>query len=130
MEWQLFKQSLDREQEERDAKEGKSFRRRIFRKKAEQKSPQWRVDAKAGQPLGIEDIIASVDDVRSYWESKPRLAHGKAQSGFHNFCKTVHAHSNLMKCLPEQSQYLSVFCGVTTTLIKVRKIPNRDLNLP
>lgn len=128
-EWQLFKQSLVREQQERDARKQRSFRRRIFKKNAEQKNPHWRVDSKAGQPLGIEDIIASVDDARSYWESKPRLAHGKAQNGFHTFCKTVDAHSNLMKCLPEQSQYLSVFCGVTTTLIKVRTILCWDLKL-
>lgn len=118
-EWQLFQQTLDQEQQKREVIYKKSLRQRFSKKKDRKIGPIWRVDAKAGQPLGIEDIKTSVEDARVYWESKPRLAHGKAQKGFHAFCNTLNAHSNLMKLLPQQNQYLSVFCGVTTTLIKV-----------
>ena len=124
-EWQLFKQTLDKDRQVRDAKERRSWRRQLFNKKTAQASPRWRVDTKAGQPLGIEDIITSVDDAKAYWESKPRIVHGKVQEGFHAFCKSLHTHSNLMKCLPDQNQYLSIFCGVTTTLIMVRMLISR-----
>ena len=123
--WQLFEQNLKRDQQEREASDEGKFRRKLFKRKSEGSNPQWRVDAKAGQPLSVEDIINSVKDAKSYWESKPRLAHGKAQDAFHTFCKNVHTHSNLLKCLPDQNHYFSVFCGVTTTLIKVRA--NMDL---
>ena len=124
-EWQLFKRNREREQPGRDTKDQGKFKWKLFKKKSEGANPQWRVDAKAGQPLSIEDIISSVNDARSYWESKPRLAHGKAQDAFHTFCKNVHTHSNLPRCLPDQNHYFPVFCGVTTTLIKVRA--NMDL---
>lgn len=87
-------------------------------------SPKWRVDSQEGRPLSTRDIIRSVEDAESHWRSNPRLAHGKAQSGFHRFCRTLDTHSNLLECLPSQSQYLSIFCGVTTTLIKVRPFSN------
>jgi hypothetical protein len=45
---------------------------------------------------------------------------GRLPSYLDSFCSTLDAHSNLFAMLPSQSQYCSVFCGVVTTLIKVR----------
>lgn len=118
--WLAFNQYLDKEQQKKIAKQERSWKRGIFKRTPQATGPTWRIDTRTGQPPGIQDIIISVEDTRTYWESRPRLADGKAQKAFHSFCNTVHSHSNLLKCLPEQNQYLSVFCGVTTTLIKVR----------
>ncbi len=120
-EWHIFKE----EQQRSTSNEGRrGFKKLLFRIKGGETCPTWRVDSQEGWPLSIRDVIKSVEDAESHWRSKPRLAHGKAQSGFHRFCRTLDTHSNLLECLPSQNQYLSIFCGVTTTLIKVRLLPS------
>lgn len=118
--WQEFQHELDNEQRQKQLNESRGLRKLLFKIKSDRSSPRWRIDSKEGQPLGIQDIIKSIEDAESHWRSKPRLAHGRVQSGFHRFCRILDIHSNLLECLPSQNQYLSIFCGVTTTLIKVR----------
>ena len=101
-----------------DEKSRKGFRR-VFRRKQPDQEPVWRVSIE-DRPLEIRDILRSVRDAQDYWQRKNRLGQGKPQKYFHRFCGSLDTHSNFMKILPEQNQYLSVFCGVTTTLIKVR----------
>ncbi|KAL8775354.1 MAG: hypothetical protein Q9209_000362 [Squamulea sp. 1 TL-2023] len=122
-EWRLFEQSLDEEWQVKAAKQQKSLKRRIKIFKRDDatetiKSPTWRIDSKAGQPFGIQDIITTVRDAETIWKSGPRFAQGRGQKVFHSLCRNLDNHSNMMKCLPDQNHYLSVFCGVTTTLIK------------
>lgn len=121
--WQVFNLYLEQEHKKKIEKYHTSWKRRLFKSVPNDIHPRWRVNTRPGQTLGIEDIKTSVEDAKRYWELKPRRAHGKAQRAFHHFCDTAHSHSNLLKCLPEQSQYLSVFCGATTTLIQVRIFP-------
>ena len=80
--------------------------------------PVWRVTSTNGQHLDIQDILTSVRDAQQFWRSKHRLGQGKPQNYFHNFCRSLDAHSNFLK-IPEQNQYLSAFCGATIVLIKV-----------
>ncbi|KAL8794264.1 MAG: hypothetical protein Q9195_003218 [Heterodermia aff. obscurata] len=115
-EWQKFQQSLNLEQQEKD-KRNQNGVRKLFKKMHPDKKPVWRFSIE-DRPLEIRDILKAVRDAQEYWQRKPRVAQGKPQKYFHKFCSCLDTHSNFMRILPEQNQYLSVFCGATTTLIK------------
>ena len=117
-EWQSFKQSLVDEQQARIDKRNKGLRKFRPGWRAPERSPFLSLDSKGGQRFSTDDTFASVRDAETSWKSKPRWA--RIQQNFHKFCGTLSSHSNLMKCLPDQNLYLSIFCGVATTLIKVR----------
>jgi hypothetical protein len=46
-------------------------------------------------------------------------SHGKTRQYFDKFCSNLSSHSAILEVLPNQSQYLSIFCGVVKTLLKV-----------
>lgn len=46
-------------------------------------------------------------------------SHGKTRRYFDKFCSSLSSHSTILEVLPDQSQYLSIFCGVVKTLLKV-----------
>ena len=45
--------------------------------------------------------------------------HGKTRRYFDKLCSSLSSHSAILEVLPNQSQYLSIFCGVVKTLLKV-----------
>src|SRR6266536_4177063 len=53
----------------------------------------------------LKDFVRSVAD-------KLDQSHGKARRYFDKFCRSLSSHSTILEVLPNQSQYLSIFCGV------------------
>lgn len=53
------------------------------------------------------------------WEAK-RLTgkRGKAKSYFHRLCATLDSHSNMLDVVPRSNEYVSLFAGTLTTIIK------------
>jgi len=47
-------------------------------------------------------------------------SHGKTRQYFDKICSNLSSHSAILEVLPNQSQYLSIFCGVVKTLLKVK----------
>ena len=103
-------------EEEEEVK--KKSRRLLHRRPAENKMFWGNLD-KENHLLSFEDFRAAVADVEEAWKDKQRLFGGKAQKFFHSFCKTLDAHSNFLKMIPNQNEYCSIFCASITTLIKV-----------
>ena len=72
---------------------------------------------------GLRDSVLAAAD-------KLDKSHGKTREHFHKFCSNLSSHSAILEVLPNQSQYLSIFCGVVKTLLKVnveltsKQIPN------
>ena len=61
-----------------------------------------------------------VREVEESWASKRKEGwRGKVLSLFHRFCGSLDAHKTLLKVLPEGNEYVSLFTGVLTTIIKV-----------
>jgi len=71
---------------------------------------EWR------ENLTIDDLKDSVRSVAD----KLDQSHGKARRYFDKFCGSLNSHSAILEVLHNQSQYLSIFCGVVKTLLKVK----------
>ena len=72
-------------------------------------------------PLERKENI-TIDELKDYVRSladKLDQSHGKTRRYFDKFCATLTSHSAMLEVLPNQSQYLSIFCGVVKTIIKV-----------
>ncbi len=54
-------------------------------------------------------------------------SHGKTRHYFDRFCNNLSSHSTILEVLPSQNQYLSIFCGVVKTLLKVNEETTRNL---
>jgi len=71
------------------------------------------------QIYGVKDVVSAIEDARTMWMKKDRLAGGKAQQLFHKFCGTLDAHSAILKMFPSEDKYISVFCGSLKMLVQV-----------
>jgi hypothetical protein len=58
------------------------------------------------------------DSVRAIAD-KLDQSHGETRRHFDKFCSSLSSHSAILEILPNQNQYLSIFCGVAKTLLKV-----------
>lgn len=76
---------------------------------------------------GVRDLIISVTETL---EAKRKTgASGRITSGFHSFCDKLDSHAAFLKMLPDGNEYVSVFTGSLSAIIKVRVCPNKALNL-
>lgn len=126
LQWREFQQSLEEERQEKDEQKRARISNgihRLWKRKDSNEVSTLSIGTAQERPVAYEDIEKSVKDAQEHWRSKSRLGGGKPQKYFHGFCSSLDAHSNLLKLLPEQSQYFSIFCGVTHTLIQVLTIP-------
>jgi hypothetical protein len=76
---------------------------------------------KKANPLNWWDNI-TIDDLRSSVRSTAEMldnSHGKTRHYFDKFCNSLNSHSIIFEFLPNQNQYLSIFCGAVKTLLKV-----------
>lgn len=61
-----------------------------------------------------------VKEIDTASQGKKKKGIGRAVGYFHKFCRTLGAHSSLLKVLPEGSEYVSIFTGTLNAVIKVR----------
>jgi hypothetical protein len=72
-------------------------------------------------PLEWWDNI-TIDDLKNSVRSTAEMldnSHGKTRRYFDKFCNSLNSHSIILEFLPDQNQYLSIFCGAVKTLLKV-----------
>lgn len=88
-----------------------------FRK---QNSKEDQLDVKKYEPT-MAGVIGLVADVQKTWQGKRKYGkRGKAMGYFHRLCRTLDAHSNILEVIPKGNEYVSIFAGTITTIIKVR----------
>ena len=81
--------------------------------------PDARIDL-AKRPAAFEDVINVMKGIEHEWQQKKeRGAWGSTKKYLRRVSGTIHSHSTLLKILPADSQYASIFCGTLLTLIKV-----------
>jgi hypothetical protein len=76
---------------------------------------------KKANPLEWWDNI-TIDDLRNSVRSTAEIldkSHGKTRFYFDKFCNSLNSHSMILEFLPNQNQYLSIFCGAVKTLLQV-----------
>jgi hypothetical protein len=64
----------------------------------------------------------TIDDLRNSVRLTAQTldnSHGKSRRYFDKFCASLNSHSIILDILPDQNQYLSMFCGAVKTLLKV-----------
>ncbi|KAJ4290404.1 hypothetical protein N0V90_010620 [Kalmusia sp. IMI 367209] len=67
----------------------------------------------------IEGVFNMVADVEKTWQAKrERGKRGKAMMYFHRLCRTLDSHSNILEVVPKGNEYVSIFAGTITTIIK------------
>lgn len=77
------------------------------------------VDLENSKPT-IKDLNNMVTSITTEWQAKRKGGRmGRVKSLFHRFCGTLHSHSSLIKLLPEGNEYVSIFTGTLTAIIKV-----------
>lgn len=68
----------------------------------------------------IEGVIKVTQQAFASWEERKKEGFmGKTKALFHRFCDGVDSHSSMLKVLPEGSEYVSLFTGVLSVIIKV-----------
>lgn len=73
-----------------------------------------------GRPAEFEDVVNVVKGIETEWQQKKEKgAWGSTKKYLRRISGTIHSHSTLLKILPADSQYASIFCGTLLTLIKV-----------
>ncbi|KAL1847380.1 hypothetical protein Daus18300_013965 [Diaporthe australafricana] len=84
-----------------------------------QRSPKEdRLDEDQFDPT-IEGVIKVTKQVIARWEVKKTEGFaGKAKALFHRFCRGVNSHSSLLEILPDGNEYVSLFTGVLSVIIK------------
>ena len=86
-------------------------------------SKEDQLNLHAFQPT-IEGVVAAIGQAMAVWgEKRQRGWRGKAASNFHKVCGTLDSHNNMMRMLPEASEYVSVFTGALSTVIQVCALP-------
>ena len=88
--------------------------------------PDARVEL-ARRPADFDDIVNVMKGIENDWqEKKEKGSWGSTKKYIRRVSSTIHSHSTLLKILPADSQYASIFCGTLQTLIKVR-LPSQYL---
>lgn len=83
-------------------------------------SKEDQVEVKRYEPT-IAGVFSMVTDVEKAWQSKRKEGkRGRAMVYFHRLCRTLDAHSNILEVIPKGNEYVSIFAGTMTTIIKVR----------
>lgn len=87
-----------------------------FRK---QNAKEDQLEVKNYEPT-IAGVFSMVTNVEKTWQSKRKAGkRGKAMTYFHRLCRTLDAHSNILEVIPKGNEYVSIFAGTITTIIKV-----------
>ena len=70
--------------------------------------------------VDFEDVVSVMKGLENQWQQKKdRGTWGSTKKCLRRVCGAIDSHSTLLKVLPADSQYASVFCGTLQTLIKV-----------
>ncbi|KAF2464831.1 uncharacterized protein BDR25DRAFT_271045 [Lindgomyces ingoldianus] len=81
-------------------------------------SKEDRVDVGASEPT-MQGVICMVADAGKVWQAKKdKGKRGKAITYFHRLCGALDRHSNMLETIPKGNEYVSIFAGTITTLIK------------
>ncbi|KAK3994206.1 phytanoyl-CoA dioxygenase [Cladorrhinum sp. PSN332] len=81
-------------------------------------SKQDRLDLDAFEPT-VEGVIDLVNSLNASVQAKRKSGIlGKIMPRFHKFCEKLDSHSAMLKILPEGNDYVSIFSGALTTIIK------------
>lgn len=68
----------------------------------------------------VESMVQLVTAMQNKWRATRETGRRAiAVQKFHQFCGSLDAHSNLLKLLPEGNEYVSLFSGTLTSIIKV-----------
>ena len=77
------------------------------------------MDLQNSEP-SIQSVMDMVDGVVGSWNAnKQKSRFSRTISNLRRFCKTLGSHKELLKVLPEGSEYVSIFTGTLNILIKV-----------
>lgn len=69
----------------------------------------------------MEGIVDAIKMTLAVWDKKRQKGwRGKAASNFHKFCESLDSHSNVLKMLPQNNEYVCIFSGALSTIIQVR----------
>ncbi|PSN71796.1 hypothetical protein BS50DRAFT_672718 [Corynespora cassiicola Philippines] len=64
-------------------------------------------------------FIAVVESAAKIWQKKREMGkRGKATGYFHRICDTIDAHSNILELVPRGNEYVSLFTGTITSIVK------------
>ncbi|KAI6409276.1 hypothetical protein MCOR23_000963 [Pyricularia oryzae] len=69
----------------------------------------------------MDGVIDTVTQLQTAWQKQRTHADsrtGKVRRLFHRFCGTVDSHSDLLKLLPDGNEYVSVFAGALSAIVK------------
>lgn len=94
-------------------------------KNFQQYVPEDLKDDKPGGYQTWQDVSDVVGRVRSKWEKRKEGNKFKqATTYFRKICTTINDHSNILKLLPTESEYVALLSGSLVVVIKVsRDIP-------
>ena len=74
----------------------------------------------ARRPADFEDVVNVMKGIEDEWQQKrEKGAWGITKKYLRRVGSTINSHSTLLKVLPSDSQYASIFCGTLQTLLKV-----------
>ncbi|KAK4227774.1 phytanoyl-CoA dioxygenase [Podospora fimiseda] len=81
-------------------------------------SKEDKLDLDAFEPTvdGVIDLVKSLN--ASVQAKRKGGIVGKIMTRFHKFCDKLDSHSNMLKILPDGNEYVSIFAGTLTTIIK------------
>lgn len=80
-------------------------------------------------PRSWADVETAVTEVQQQWGAKNKESYfGKATLWVRKMCNGMHNHSMALKMLPAESEYVSLFAGAVSMIIKV--IPRGHPNGP
>ncbi|KAJ0123668.1 hypothetical protein J7T55_012135 [Diaporthe amygdali] len=67
----------------------------------------------------IEGVVNMIQKIITRWESKKNQGFAnKTKALFHRLCRGINSHSSLLEVLPDGNEYVSLFTGVLTVIIK------------
>lgn len=78
-----------------------------------------RLDLGSSEPT-IEGVLEVVSRIQRDWQSQRHdTRFGKVIQKLHRFCEGIHAHRSFLEILPEGSEYVSIFTGTLSVILKV-----------
>jgi hypothetical protein len=71
-------------------------------------------------PTSWAEVENAVSVVQAQWDTKIKETHiGRAKEWVRRMCNGMNNHSNALKMLPSDSEYISLVAGSVTMIIKV-----------
>lgn len=87
-----------------------------------------RLDLESFNPT-FESTVDLINSVSENLQTKrSATAAGKITNGFHSFCDKLDSHAAFLKMLPEGNEYVSLFTGSLSAIVKVQRTPSHILN--